>query len=190
MPRRPFLPLLRGLGLGFLIWATRAVGITAEEESFSLESSCRAAGFDPYQLACSTCHLLPDAVQETCGSCCLSYKTLEKRTQRYQGAVLIHPNGSNGMSFFPQVDNMIEEDWKDLVALKGSKKLMLKDSSSQPMFPSTLLWFKDNENFPLPTQVKSMTVSDLSRRAAETVVLEGWKRDDLREMLKAILPDQ
>ena len=149
--------------------------------SMSVEA-CRAAGFDSYQLSCGTCDLLPQGIVDTCQSCCLSYRTLEKRTQRYQAAVLTHT--LNVPHFFPEIHSMVTEDWKDLIQQKGRSRLILRDISDQPQAP-TIFWFQE-----LPHNAASMPIYQLEQLAPETVNLYGWKRDDVREMLKAILPDQ
>lgn len=141
---------------------------------------CRQAGFDPYQLSCGTCDLLPGRVLEQCQSCCLSYKTLEKRTQRYQAAVIAHPK--SGMSYYPEIDSLVGEDWEELVSQKGDNRLIFKDTSREPR-PSALFWFNE-----IPKS--SLSTEELKEKADEMVLLQGWKRDDVREMLKAILPDQ
>jgi hypothetical protein len=84
-------------------------------------------------------------------------------------------------AYFPEVSNMVEEDWGGLMEQKGEKRLILKDTSDVPR----IIWFQE-----LPKNAESMSVEELVKLAPETVVLTGWKRDDIREMLKAILPDQ
>jgi hypothetical protein len=154
---------------------------SSEEPSSSLDS-CREAGFDPYQLACGTCNLLPGSVIEKCKSCCLTYKTLEKRTQRYQAAIVTH--AASLSAYFPELSNMVEEDWDGLLEQKGEKRLILKDISDERTTPR-ILWFQE-----LPPNAEFKSVDELEKLAPETVLLSGWKRDDIREMLKAILPDQ
>lgn len=164
-----------------VLLASRVLPGSSESKTLSLDD-CRRAGFDPYQLACSTCDLLPEAVLEKCKLCCLSYKTLEKRTQRYQAAVVLYP--ARIASYFPQMSSMVEEDWGGLVEQKGEKRLILKDTSDSPDNPK-ILWFQE-----LPSNAGSISAGVLEELAPETLVLTGWKRDDIREMLKAILPDQ
>jgi len=153
----------------------------ASEETTALQS-CRAAGFDPYQLACSTCDLLPEAYYDKCKSCCLSYKTLEKRTKRYQAAVVAHATRIPG--YFTEITDMVDQDWKELVSQKGKERLIFKDTSDMPDTPA-ILWFQE-----LPENVNSMGVPELERLAQDKQILIGWKRDDVREMLKAIIPDK
>lgn len=148
----------------------------------SLET-CRSAGFDPYQLACSTCNLLPAANQETCRSCCVSYKTLEKSATRYGAAVLLHPRQFGG--YFKDLSEMVDEDWDELLKQKGSDRLVMKDVSMTSRRPS-LLWFHEKD---LPSDIENISVEDLEVLAAEKVDLQGWKRDDIREMIKAIVYD-
>lgn len=164
-----------------VLTGTTAFAEDATSTGMSVEA-CREAGFDSYQLSCETCDLLPQAIVATCQSCCLSYRTLEKRTRRYQAAVVTHT--LNIPHFFPEIHSMVTEDWKGLIRQKGSARLILRDISDQPQ-PPTIFWFQE-----LPRHADSMPLYQLERLAPETVNLAGWKRDDVREMLKAILPDQ
>lgn len=147
----------------------------------SLES-CREAGFDPYQLACNTCDLLPVIHQEKCRSCCVSYKTVDKAYRRYRAAILLYTG--QAASYYPELNSMVTEDWTELVDQKGSDRLVLKDISGMPLYPC-ILWFQED----LPPNSKSMKVQELERLASDRVELRGWKRDDLREMIKAIVQD-
>ncbi len=168
------------LWLAVAIVLVSILSVSSETTVSSLES-CRDAGFDPYQLSCSTCDIVPKSMVDTCKSCCLSYKTLEKRTRRYQAAVLTHTVKMT--QYFPEIDSIVKEDWKGLVEQKGEKRLILRDTSDKPQAPS-ILWFHK-----LPPNAKSMSIKELEKLAPETVHLVGWKRDDVREMIKAIIPD-
>jgi hypothetical protein len=146
--------------------------------------SCRNAGFDPWQLSCSTCDLLPASVTAKCKSCCLSYKTLEKRTHRYEAAVLVHANIAN---YFPEIDSLLNEDLEGLLEKKGEQRLVVKKTSGggnmyQPN-PSIIFWFDE-----IPSA--DLDVYELESKSVESMVLDGWKRDDVRDMLLALLPDQ
>ena len=138
--------------------------------------ACREKGFDPLQLSCSTCDLLPESVTYKCKSCCLPYKTLEKRTHRYQAAVLIDSKMSQ------EIDTLIKEDWEDIVAKKGNR-ISVKTVPGGGMFyssPSILFWFDQ-----IPSS--ALDVEELQELAKETIFLDGWKRDDMRDMLLALL---
>jgi hypothetical protein len=146
--------------------------------------SCRTAGFDPYQLACTTCDLLPLDHQETCRSCCVAYKAMEKTSRRYHAAMLLHTH--QAASYYPELSTMINEDWDELVRQKGSDRLVLKDISEMAYHRPCILWFQE----PLSTKaVKSMNLVELQGLASDRVDLYGWKRDDVREMIKAIVQE-
>jgi hypothetical protein len=171
----------RGWILSIFLLALLSGAVASDDEDSSV-SACRAAGFDPWQLSCATCDILPEAVVAKCRACCQSYKTLEKRTHRYEGAVLLH---ANVPGFFPEIDTLLKEDWEKIEAQKGKNRLRVVSIGGggyyQPS-PSGILWFDE-----LPP---SGDISELQRKAKETIVLDGWKRDDVRDMLLALLPDK
>ena len=166
-----------------LLGNSRAATTTTTMGAMSVDS-CRASGFDPYQLACPTCDLLPLDYQETCQSCCVAYKAVEKTSRRYYAAMLLHTQ--QAASYYPELNSMINEDWDDLVRQKGRDRLLLKDLSEMAYHRPCILWFQE----PLSAKAaKSMNLSELERLASDRVDLYGWKRDDVREMIKAIVQD-
>lgn len=150
---------------------------------------CRVFGFDPLQLACTTCAVLPVRYQNKCERCCTSYRSLEKVSKRYELAVVL----STG--YPPSLQEFLEED-KDLVLnQKGRNRLMLHEVPVDPMMgmfmgqtmsePSAIFWFDEK-------QTGSLDLDDLASKASEITVLvdRGLGRDDIREMLLALLPDK
>lgn len=82
--------------------------------------SCRKAGFDPLQLSCKTCDILPQKIISKCKACCQSFRSVEKRTQRYEAAVLLHfPEMPQYMS--PEIDELYREDTENIRKQKGSR---------------------------------------------------------------------
>jgi hypothetical protein len=96
--------------------------------------------------------------------------------------VLVHA-GFPGQ--YPEIDTLLQEDWENIYEKKG-KRLIMKKISGGNMFqpePSIIFWFDE-----VPSS--SMSIDELQVTATETIVMDGWKRDDLRDMLLALLPDK
>jgi hypothetical protein len=146
--------------------------------------NCKRAGFDPWHLACDTCTILPTSVQETCQYCCQSYKTLDSQATRYAGAILIDTGSSSALEEFYREDKDIVWNQK-----KGIKRKKADMGGSGGMFqlyaqPSLILWYDKDP----PSE--SSSLEKLSEDAVEIMTLDGLGRDDIREMLLALLPDQ
>ena len=122
---------------------------------------------------------------DKCLQCCQTYKTLEKRTHRYEGAVILHANLPN---LFPEIDSFLEEDLEKIQKQKGKNRLKVVQvgGGGGMMFqqPSVILWFDES----LPSNQDS-DIYELQRKSKESIMLDGWKRDDVRDMLLALLPD-
>eukprot|EP00934_Nitzschia_sp_Nitz4_P001334 Nitzschia sp. Nitz4//scaffold144_size56818//33020//33538//NITZ4_006539-RA/size56818-processed-gene-0.85-mRNA-1//-1//CDS//3329536522//1334//frame0 len=135
---------------------------------------CRQAGFDPLQLACPTCDLLPASHQEACRSCCLDYKSQQVNLRRYPYAVVV-PN-----LYFEEVMSLVREDWSVLMEKLGPERLRKLEPSEHPQISSAILWF----NSPPPPKASR---KDLLSIAVDRTDLHGWKRDDIREMLLVLV---
>jgi hypothetical protein len=204
---------LQGLGLVFLCLSYCSPAISASQDSGSHHhaqrlsvEACRTLGFDPWQLSCETCRLLTGSsvsslLLDHCHACCQSYKTLEKRTRAYGGAIVLH---SNIPRAYPEIDSFLEQDLKSIIWTKkgkdrvvvttmpgggqrGGMSNMMMGMGMGNMYgpPSAILWFDDLP----PTNDMGISISELQQRAKEIIILEGWKRDDIRDMLLALLPD-
>jgi hypothetical protein len=155
-------PLLCTLLLMFVVMGT------------TLEDSCRERGFDPHQLSCETCELLN--AQEACRECCQSYKTLHGRPQRYKYAVLVY--GVRG----EEIKSFVEESVEEIHSAKGPGRLEVVPH--QTMMPSTLYWFQS-----MPPKEGSLDsrVRSFQSLVKEQVVVEGWRKEDLKDMLLTLL---
>jgi hypothetical protein len=160
--------------------------VQANDPELLLES-CRGDGFDPWQLSCETCAFLPADHKPRCLECCQSYKTSERMTKPYESAVLVHRPVSGGDS---EMEQFLNEHWDDLVKTKGSKRLIKMEqnhaaSSSRFMFmrlPSQmLLWFDE-------VVEPGQKLKFYKDTAKETVLLDGYKKDDMKDMLTTLLP--
>jgi hypothetical protein len=196
--------------------ASSLPAVTPEEEDWL--SSCRHAGFDPYQLACSTCDMLPplsspsSSLSDACLRCCQPYKDVERIRKPYEAAVLIihhHKSGgsvSGGGGNKGEFDQFLDDDFDTLVQAKGEHRLGKLLDPHLDRFPSllsngggfyfhlpvaTLLFFDSMDAVAKHQQHgrKDKGSDDALLDAAKEVIkLDGWKRDDIRDMLTALLP--
>jgi hypothetical protein len=146
---------------------------------------CRQAGFDSTQLACATCALLPVENQKDCLECCQSYKDVEHISKPYEAAVLVVSGRSAGEEF----QKFLDEDWDDLVKTKGADRLLQIPVGSRGgggfssfFAPPTVLYLLDEQH-----AGEQKSASAYASIAKETLHLDGWKRDDIRDMLKTLL---
>lgn len=159
-----------------LVWAA----VTAAD----WVADCQASGFDPEQLACSTCYnILPAQYLLSCQKCCQSWLDTKRISKPYEAAVLVD-RGSGG-----DVATFLLEDWEDVVQAKGATRLQRLHHQAAPLQfnfyhhsqPSQLLFFDQTV-----TGVTDLT--QLARKAVETVNLDGMKREDMKDMLLTLLP--
>ena len=155
--------------------------------ALSYLKDCRTAGFDPLQLACTTCAILLEQHQDKCKECCQSYRTLEKRTKRYEMAVLLNTG-------FPEsVQELVRDDMDTILEQKGSGRFHVRDygvnmdNMMGMMFrqqPSVIFWFDK------PISIDS-AIEEMAEKADELTVISGrgLGRDDMRDMLLTLLPD-
>jgi len=168
---------------------------SSDSSAYDWVHKCRAAGFDPEQLACSTCQILPASVQAECRRCCAAWlDDAQRRTQPYQAAVLI--DRTTGASSQGEVAQFLEQDWKEVVSAKGANRLkhVIDESGSGSTFssfsslfaasrPSVVLFFDST------AAVSGRSdVSQLVAAAKESVSLHGLERADLKDMLMTLLP--
>ncbi|KAG7354286.1 hypothetical protein IV203_003642 [Nitzschia inconspicua] len=158
---------------------------TLTQKITSYVETCKATGFDPWHLACSTCKILPSSVQTTCQHCCQNYKTLDSQATRYSGAIVVDTGSSSALNDFFREDGDIVQNQK-----KGVKRKNLDMGGGARMFqqlfmqPSLVLWYDRDP----PSE--SASLEKLSADAVEITTLDGLSRDDIREMLLALLPDK
>jgi hypothetical protein len=110
--------------------------------------------------------------------------------------VLITHNVKQGGSSGGEIDQFLAHDWDELVELKGDSRLARKQErldripslqSGYYFFhvPVATLLFLDSTEL---LDSKDVNVNSLVENAKEVIRLDGWKRDDVRDMLKALLP--
>lgn len=157
---------------------------------------CRSQGFDPTQLACSTCELFESYPQhfENCRRCCSAW--LDQRTsltQPYAAAVLV--DRSSGMG---EVYNFVQEgDLKELLAQKKNIQHistdLSKDSATSQMrfmlapLPSMMLFFDKTTLPQMSKPPRQEDVARLTKDAKERINLDGLERSDLKDMLLTLL---
>jgi hypothetical protein len=97
-------------------------------------NSCRLAGFDPMQLSCSTCDILPESVVSKCRACCQSFWNVKAKTKRYEAAVLLHVDKEN---YYPEIDQVYNEDVETIQEKKGKNRFWTKTMSVADLFEAT-----------------------------------------------------
>eukprot|EP00980_Cylindrotheca_fusiformis_P016715 scaffold5024_cov136-Cylindrotheca_fusiformis.AAC.44 len=166
---------------GFLLLLSVSFVFAQDVEPISIKQ-CRLAGFDPMQLSCSTCDVLPESAASKCHNCCQSFWNVETKIKRYEAAVLLHVSEEN---FYPEIDQVFKEDVETIQEKKGKDRFYSKKMSSSNFLgatPPMILWFNE-----IPRS--NANIQELRSKAVETVNLNGWKRDDARDMLLTLLPD-
>ena len=162
--------------------------------------NCKLAGFDPSQLSCTTCKLLPKQHKNKCEECCSSYKTLDKQSKRYKAAILIDTGSKAVEELLNEDKDKILEQKTGLhikkVNISGGNDMMMQMMMMQPE-PSVILWFEkspyddDGDGQLLSSSASDDTFLDsLTGQADEVMILDGLGRDDIREMLMDLLPDR
>mmetsp|Transcript_16880 Transcript_16880/g.23466 ORF Transcript_16880/g.23466 Transcript_16880/m.23466 type:complete len:201 (+) Transcript_16880:100-702(+) len=152
------------------------------------ESKCQEWGFDVYQLSCETCDIMPPKHQSNCQACCQSWKTLETRTERYGYAIMVE-----GSYMSENLQEFVNEDIEK-VKEATSFRFSLIPSSDKSMGggfgrmggmmmggSSPQLYFFESQ----PSNVQDE--STFATQAKKTIDLQAWKRDDVRDMLMALL---
>ena len=95
-----------------------------------------------------------------------------------------------------EMEQFLDEHWDDLVKLKDAKRLMkiAKDetsSSSYFMFrrpaPQMVLWFDSKATV---DKLESLKYKELKELATEIVTLDGYRKDDIKDMISTLLPDK
>jgi hypothetical protein len=154
-------------------------------------ATCRSQGFDPEQLACSTCDILPLHFTDECRACCQEWLDTPHMNKPYEAAILVDRG-----SLSTELSQFLTDDWDSVVSNKGGASRLRRveqyptlggSSRSQSFFsstyqPSTILFFNDK------AEAKEKDVDLLTSKAVETVSLDGMKRDDIKNMLLALLP--
>lgn len=146
---------------------------------------CQEQGFNPSNLACSTCDLLPSKHQSTCLACCESFRDVSMIQKPYESAVLMIPGRQIASE---EIKKLLDEDWDGIVEDKGKNRMRLVEGSagSQGFYfgspPSYIFFFESAQ----PASVSSLKA--LESAAKESISLGGWKREDIRDMLRALLP--
>lgn len=155
--------------------------------------------------------MLPASFKDECLRCCQPYKDVERIRKPYEAAVLIvHHKASS------ELEQFLDNDWDDLVKAKATggdndrdnvDRLVQLQDPHLNRFPS-LLAGAGNGGFYFHLPVATLLFFDsleavrhhklngrkdggddaLLESAKEVIKLDGWKRDDIRDMLTALLP--
>jgi hypothetical protein len=139
----------------------------------ALLAACRDKGFDPWQLSCRTCENLPLSYKNDCLACCQPYKDSEFLQDPYHTAVLlVHRSASE------ELESFLRDDWDGLVS---TRRFLTKQSFDSPWLSSGTLLFFDKA--PQKNDINAMF-----DQAKEVINLNGWKRDEIKDMLSSLLP--
>ena len=198
--------MIRRLLVVLIAWQAQLAQSTAT--AMLSDTECRAHGFDPWQLACSTCDLLRsyiiesevDTVDTICRKCCQAYKDTVRIEKPYEAAVLLYSKSMASMAAGGVDDELaqfLKQDWDELAATKNkaSSNRLLKQQREQPkpdadsfdimrmmmlMRPQAQLYlFKD----PLPTKPSALkalldNVETLEQVATEVIQLDNSWKRD------------
>lgn len=150
---------------------------------------CHDHGFDPANLACGTCALVPKGqFQSKCMTCCADWLDTTRTTKPYRSAVLIQRGRAND-----ELESFLKEDWEEVVKTVTPKRLSkiqvegggASFSSPYSLFsrlkPSQILFFDANI-------VASNDEASLAKLASDAYDLDVLKRDDIKDMLLTLLP--
>lgn len=188
------------LKLLLLLGLTAALSAAAENDAVvGWLEGCRGQGFDPWQLACVTCDLMPSVkIKATCLTCCQSYKDVVltgggRFEKPHQAAILVLPMG---MPVPEEVQKLLDDNWNELLEAKGSDRLFqmeLMPNLSTPgmrfMFsaPPTYIYFFDDKK-DMANYRTATSVATIANAAKESISLQSWKREDIKDMLETMLP--
>ena len=151
-------------------------------------ADCNEFGFDPEQLACHTCQILPVEFLHQCQTCCQNWLDIKRITKPYAAAVVID-RGSVG-----DVETFFKENWDEVIERKGTHQLqIIQTPREQQQFhffmprPSQVLFFDDSIAI-IKNNKLTYDLSKLTKMAKEIVNLDGMKREDIKDMLISLLP--
>jgi hypothetical protein len=166
------------------------LAVSSAAAETQVQRDCRADGWDPTQLACATCDLLPTdntPLQTRCRACCQDVRDTAYTVKPYQAAVLVVP-----AQLPEEVQKLVDDDWEALVAAKGGTARLRKmggsrSSGGQSYFfaapPVYVYFFND-----AATAATATSEALAAALAQESMALTGWKREDMRDMLQTLLP--
>jgi hypothetical protein len=148
-------------------------------------AECNDAGFNPEQLACQTCQILPTEFITECQKCCQTWLDTKRITKPYAAAVVLD-RGSGG-----DVASFFKENWDEVQQAKGTHQLQkMQTAKEQFNFfqarPSQVLFFDDSSI--IKKNKVTLDIPGLVKRAVEIVNLDGMKREDMKDMLLTLLP--
>jgi hypothetical protein len=145
---------------GLFLWAILALIVTTPTASATAiisDADCRAQGFDPWQLACSTCDELAlfftkkgnegssatatsaakknnENIIHVCRQCCQAYKDTPRIQKPYAAAVLLHPpigsRPAGSTTTEDELTQFLTQDWDSVVATKSAARLIKIEHSS------------------------------------------------------------
>ena len=151
--------------------------------------ACRQQGFDPAQLGCDTCRIVPSSVKDSCLACCQAYKDTPSLRTPYSSAVILVSAASSMES---EVETFLRDDFESLRSAKGGaaklEKMTIKSSNSNNNDGFWFMRTQPAELLFLDEPLKSgLSEKELRQKAKESIVLYGWKREDIKDMIETLL---
>merc|ERR1712157_164814 len=86
------------------------------------------------------------------------------------------------LSHLKELQEFFEHDWNDLVRNKGGKKALKKEEV-------TMKGHMGRQTFSRPATLYFYDEVNRKNDPVEEVALDSWKRDDIKELLNNLLPD-
>ena len=111
-------------------------------------------------------------------------------TKPYESAILVH-RVAQSSSADSEMEQFLRDDWEELVKTKGSTRLFKMardDTTSSARFllmrpPSQMLLWFDRIVEP------GKKLKEYKEMAKEIIYLDGYKKDDMKDMVATLLPD-
>jgi hypothetical protein len=155
-----------------------------------------------------------DVIIDQCRQCCQIVRDVQLITEPYAAAVIVVPAqvtidndyNSQVVTGLPstELNDFYQNDYTKLMQTIGTHRLrtihddgtLSKQQQHQnrriPMnlffmfsLSPVVLYFLDT--IPTSSSLSKINISDLQRMSRETVTLDGWKRDDIRDMISTLL---
>ena len=176
------------------------------------KSECNDWGFDPSNLSCDTCSLLSAksgdgsaplaSFVDDCLKCCQTFRpnpvinpdaVTGSFVGRYQIAVLKYD--PDILKNYDEIQNFLKEDKEDVMKEKGNEAFLIEqkqeDHRTMKGYGNFMGMFRSMYSSPTIYFYKEIEDASKGTEAAdEEVNLQGFKREDIKDMLLTVLPSR